>query len=242
MKMVGIYKTIASLIIWPIWFCFFIPSLFFLYISIFIIPRKHFHYIIRPISWMYCLFAGQILLKDNNPPPVKEQPYLYLFNHVSMFDQFMVGAFIPHYITAIGAKEIFKYPVWGQLLYRYGAIPIIRKKLKSAIKSLGLVEQAIRNGSSFIIAPEGTRTRNGEIGVFKKGPFHIAKNTGITIVPIALLGAFKAKRKDDWRIKPGIITTRFGKPIKKDEYQDLSIEEIRDLIKTKIQKLIVGDY
>jgi len=241
MKIVGIYKTIASIIIWPIWFLFFIPSLFLIYILVFIVPRKHFHFIIRPTSWLYCLLAGQILLKENKPPPIKDQPYLYLFNHVSMFDQFMVGAFIPHYITAIGAKEIFKYPVWGQLLNRYGAIPIIRKHLKSAIQSLDLVEQAINNGISFIIAPEGTRTLNGEIGVFKKGPFHIAKNTGITIVPIALLGAYKAKRKNDWRIKPGIITTRFGKPIKKDEYQDLSVEEIRDLIKTKIQRLLRGE-
>ena len=78
------------------------------------------------------------------------------------------------------------------------------------------------------------------MGVFKKGPFHIAKNTGITIVPIALIGAFEAKRKDDWKLMPGIITTRFGSPIIKEEYEDLSIEEIRDLTKIRIQKLIKG--
>ena len=49
---------------------------------------------------------------------------------------------------------------------------------------------AMNNGTSFIIAPEGTRTTTGEMGVFKKGPFHLAKNTGITIVPVALLGAY----------------------------------------------------
>ena len=63
-----------------------------------------------------------------------------------MFDQFMVGAFVPHYITAIGAEEIFKYPVWGQLIKKYGAIPIKRKMLKSALKSLNLVEDAIKKG------------------------------------------------------------------------------------------------
>ena len=113
--------------------------------------------------------------------------------------------------------------------------------LKSALKSLNLVEDAIKKGTSFIIAPEGTRTLDGELGVFKKGPFHIAKNTGITIVPIALIGAFEAKRKNDWKLMPGIITTRFGKPIAKEEYENLSIEEIRDLTKTRIQKLIKGE-
>jgi 1-acyl-sn-glycerol-3-phosphate acyltransferase len=80
-----------------------------------------------------------------------------------MFDQFMIGAFISHYLTAIGATEIFKYPVWGQLLKKYGAIPIKRKRLKSAIKSLHLVEEAIHKGDSFLMAPEGTRTLNGEM-------------------------------------------------------------------------------
>ena len=239
--MVGIYKTITSLILWPIWFIFFIPSLFLLYILVFIIPPKYFYLIIRPICWIYCLLGGQLLLRENKPPPLKNQPYLYLFNHVSMFDQFMVGAFISHYITAIGAEEIFKYPVWGQLIKRYGAIPIKRKRLKSALKSLELVESAIKSGTSFIIAPEGTRTTTGQMGIFKKGPFHLAKNTGITIVPVALIGAYNAKKKDDWRLKPGVIKTRFGEPIKKDEYQSLSVEGIRDLTKTRIQRLIEGD-
>tara|TARA_B100000287_G_scaffold305504_1_gene288735 strand:- start:1318 stop:1911 length:594 start_codon:yes stop_codon:yes gene_type:complete len=193
---------------------------------------------VRPVCWTYCFFAGQILTRENQPPPSEGQPYLYLFNHVSMFDQFMVGAFVPHYITAIGAEEIFKYPVWGHLIKRYGAIPIKRKRLKSALKSLTQVEDAIKRGISFIIAPEGTRTLDGELGVFKKGPFHIAKNTGITIVPIALIGAFEAKRKNDWKLMPGMITTRFGSPIRKEEYENLSIEEIRDLTKTRIRMLI----
>ena len=239
--MIGIFKTLISLVLWPIWFMFFVPSLFILFILIFIVPRKYYYFVVRPICFIYCFLAGQILIRENQSPPIEGQPYLYLFNHVSMFDQFMVGAFVPHYITAIGAEEIFKYPVWGQLIKRYGAIPIKRKRLKSALKSLGLVEDAIKKGISFIIAPEGTRTLNGKLGIFKKGPFHIAKNTGITIVPIALIGAFEAKRKDDWKLMPGIITTRFGKPIKKDEYQDLSVEEIRDLTKMRIQKLIKGD-
>ena len=160
------YKTIFSLLVWPIWYLIFIPSLILLFIPILIIPRRKFYLIVRPLCWMWCFFAGQWLKKENNPPPINGQPYLYLFNHVSMFDQFMVGAFVPHYITAIGAEEIFKYPVLGQFIKKYGAIPIKRKMLKSALKSLNLVEDAIKKGTSFIIAPEGTRTLDGELGVF----------------------------------------------------------------------------
>ena len=73
-----------------------------------LIPRKYYHYCIRPICWMYCFLAGQWLRKINNPPKTDGGPYLYMFNHVSMFDQFMIGAYLGHYITAIAAIETFR--------------------------------------------------------------------------------------------------------------------------------------
>ena len=232
------FKTIFSILVWPIWYLIFIPSLILLFIPILVIPRQKFYIIVRPICWIWCFFAGQWLKKENNPPPINGQPYLYLFNHVSMFDQFMIGAYIGHYITAVGAKEIFKYPIFGQLITLYGGVPIIRTHLKSALKSLQYVEEAINKGVSFIIAPEGTRTLTGELSPFKKGPFHLAKNTGITIVPIALIGGLEAKSKNDWRLMPGILTTRFGAPITQEEYGHLQVEEISDLVREKIEDLI----
>ena len=224
--------------IWPLWYLFFVPSFIFLFIPIILVPKKKLYILVRPICWIWWLFAGQWLKKENNPPPLEGQPYLYLFNHVSMFDQFMIGAYVGHYITAIGAQEVFGYPIFGQLLKLYGGIPIKRTHLKSALKSLSLVEEAINNGTSFIIAPEGTRTLNGELNTFKKGPFHLAKNTGVTIVPIALIGGLEAKRKDNWRLKPGVLTTRFGEPIKVEEYGDLEVEEISELVRSRIETLI----
>ena len=85
-----------------------------------------------------------------------------------------------------------------------------------------------------MISPEGTRTITGEIGPFKKGPFHLAKNTKVTIVPIGLIGGFKAKNKNDWRISPGVLSVVFGKPIDSNEYQDLNINELKDLVLNKI--------
>jgi 1-acyl-sn-glycerol-3-phosphate acyltransferase len=155
-----------------------------------------------------------------------------------MFDQFMIGAYVRHYITAVGAIEQFHYPIWGQIIKQYGVIPIVRNQIRKAIKSLSTAEDALNNGVSFIISPEGTRTLTGELSPFKKGPFHLAKNTGATIVPIGLHGGLKAKKKDDWRLSPGILTTSFGTPITKMEYGDLTVDEIKDLVRERIQKLI----
>lgn len=231
------FRTLISIILWPIWFTFFAFTILLFFITFKIFPRKSFHYLIRPVCWIYCLLAGQWLVKENEPPDPKGEPYLYMFNHESMFDQFMIAAFIRHYITAVGAIEQFRYPLWGTLIKQYGVIPIIRKNLKKAINSLSKAEEAINQGTSFLISPEGTRSLTGELGPFKKGPFHLAKNTGTTIVPVAVIGAFQAKRKEDWRLSPGKLTTRFCTPIKKEEFENLTVEETRDLVRDRIQQL-----
>jgi len=232
------YKILISLILWPIWFVYTFFVLILIFFLIFIIPRKIFYFFLRPFCWFWCFFGGQILKKDNMPPSASEQPYIYMFNHTSMFDQFMIGAFVNHYITAVAAIEVFRYPLWGQVCRRYGIIPIPRTRIKQALKSLVRAQDKISKGSSIIIAPEGTRTLNGEIGLFKKGPFHLAKNSGATIIPIGLIGGFKAKKKSDWKLRPGILRIRFGAPIYSKEYSDLTIEELRDSVRKRIKDLI----
>jgi 1-acyl-sn-glycerol-3-phosphate acyltransferase len=231
-------KGLLSLILWPLWFTFFAVTMILFFILFIIVPQKYLNYFIRPISWTYCLLAGQWLCKENGPPSPDGQPYLYMFNHESMFDQFMVAAFIPHYVTAVGAIEQFRYPIWGYIMRTYGVIPIIRQNVKKAINSLSKAEEALNNGVSFLISPEGTRTLTGELNSFKKGPFHLAKNTGTTIIPVGIIGAYKAKQKNDWRLTPGKLITRFGQPIKQKEFENLSVEEIRDLVFDRIQHLI----
>jgi 1-acyl-sn-glycerol-3-phosphate acyltransferase len=89
-----------------------------------------------------------------------------------------------------------------------------------------------------IFSPEGNRTITGEMSEFKKGGFHFAKATNATIVPIGIVGAFKANVRTSWIIRPGRLKTIFGTPITPNDYSDLSIEDFRDLVRNKIVNLI----
>jgi len=186
-----------------------------------------------------CLFsAGQILHIEGSIPEKEKQPYIYMFNHESMFDHFMIAAATSHYLTGVAAKDQYSYPVYGAGLRRYKAIPIKREKLKDAIHSLDEAESVIKNGISLLIAPEGTRTITGTMGSFKKGPFHLAKNTKATIVPVALIDAWIAKPKTDWRLQPGVITVRFGDPVLDIDYEHLTLQELSDHIRNQLTHLI----
>ena len=186
-----------------------------------------------------CLFsAGQILRVEGNIPKKEKQPYIYMFNHESMFDHFMIVAATSHYLTGVAAEDQYSYPVYGAGLRRYKAIPIKREKLKDAIHSLDDAESVIKNGTSLLIAPEGTRTITGTMGPFKKGPFHLAKNTKATIIPVALIDAWRAKPKTDWRFKPSILTVRFGDPVLATDYEHLKLQELSDYIRNLLTHLI----
>ena len=186
-----------------------------------------------------CLFsAGQILRIQGSIPEKEKQPYIYMFNHESMFDHFMIVAATSHYLTGVAAEDQYSYPVYGAGLRRYKAIPIKREKLKSAIHSLDEAESVIKDGTSLLIAPEGTRTITGKMGTFKKGPFHLAKNTRATIIPVALIGGRRAKSKIDWRLQPGVITVRFGDPVLAIDYEHLTLQELSDHIRNLLTNLI----
>jgi 1-acyl-sn-glycerol-3-phosphate acyltransferase len=91
-----------------------------------------------------------------------------------------------------------------------------------------------------IFSPEGQRTLTGEMGEFKKGGFHFAKATNVaTIVPVGLIGAYQANVRNSWIVNPGKLITVFGEPITPADYKDLSVEELRDLTKSRVSNLLV---
>jgi 1-acyl-sn-glycerol-3-phosphate acyltransferase len=236
--MAGMYKTIVSIIIWPIFMTIFALGVggYFILTTFISLQQAHSY-----MKWFcrICLFsAGQMLRIEGNIPKKEKQPYIYMFNHESMFDHFMIVAATSHYLTGVAAEDQYSYPIYGAGLRRYKAIPIKREKLKAAIHSLDEAESVVKDGTSLLIAPEGTRTVTGKMRTFKKGPFHLAKNTKATIIPVALINAWRAKPKTDWRLKPGIITVRFGDPVLAIDYEDLTLHELSDQIRTLLTNLI----
>ena len=159
-------------------------------------------------------------------------------NHVNIFDVFLLYGYIPNFARGVELDTHFKWPVWGKVTTRFGNIPISQKHFQSALNSLNKAEQAIQNGTSIIILPEGHRTRDGKLLPFMRGPFMMAKKAKADIVTSAMIGAYKIKRVKHWLVRPGIAKFVFGDIIAYEFYKDLSTHELKDLVREKIQKLI----
>ncbi|MFA5021165.1 MAG: lysophospholipid acyltransferase family protein [Patescibacteria group bacterium] len=207
-----------------------------------LIPPRYLQWYVRIGCRFILLSCGQWLtIKGQAPDPI-DGPYLYLANHSSYLDAFIVGAAIPEHFGAIAADYNFQIPGWNWAIRRYGAISIVRHKLNEAINSLKHAEEAIASGLSILIFPEGTRTLDGKLQPFKKGAFHVAKNTDVVVVPCGIRGAHKSYKRNSWLLKPGVITWVWGEPQNKiaGNYRYCSIDDLVKFFHYKISVLIDG--
>ncbi len=232
-----VFKTILSLILWPfVFMSFLIGGTVLLILMVFIHPR-HLTPIKRFLSILILLSSGILLEVKGKKNVSPNKCYIWMLNHQSVLDVFVIMATIPQYAVGVEAVHHFKWPLWGWIIRRWGNIPIDRLNLNKAIESIEKAKEVLNNGTSIMIAPEGTRTITGELMPFKKGPFHLALGTKAEILPIGIKGTLKIISKTDWRISPGRVIVRIGKPISYKDYKDMSVEELRDYIRSKIQVL-----
>jgi 1-acyl-sn-glycerol-3-phosphate acyltransferase len=165
-------------------------------------------------------------------------PQVFMANHQSDFDVFIVLAFVPGQFRWIAKKELFRVPIFGPAMRRAGYIEIDRQHHEKALKSLDEAALKIREGKSVMTVPEGTRSKDGTIKPFKQGVFHLAIQSGAPITPISIIGSGAIMPKRSLRVYPGKITMIIDKPIPVDGY---SIESRGELIE-KVRDVIVNNY
>src|SRR5499433_2899597 len=143
---------------------------------------------------------------------------LFVANHTSSADAPAVVNAIPRRIAILLKKSLFQWPIVGQAFQLAHFIPVERSKRESAIASLEKAIEAMSEGQSFLIYPEGTRSPDGRLQQFKKGAVVMAIKAGVPIVPIACSGAHRVMEKRSLKIQPGEILVEFLTPIDASRY------------------------
>ena len=164
--------------------------------------------------------------------------YLYMSNHVSLFDMPLLGGWVPGIVRSVEAERQFRWPLYGLAVRRLGNIPIRREDVFSSARSLQKAVRKLAQRRSLLIMPEATRTLDGKLRPFKRLPFLLAKQAGVDLVPVGMSGLFSLKRKRSWRIHPGPLKLKFGEVIPADMVARLSIDELRDLTRERIRALV----
>ena len=152
-------------------------------------------------------------------------------NHVSHLDAPVLLQALGIDFKAVAKKEVFRMPVLGRVLRLAGFIEVDRADRTQATRAIARAVAALQGGDCFLIFPEGTRSRTGEVGPFKKGGFVVAMDAASRIVPVALAGTRELMPRGGFRIRPGTVRVRVLDPIPAGSYsygdRDALIAEVR---------------
>ncbi|KAK7305099.1 hypothetical protein VNO77_42999 [Canavalia gladiata] len=151
---------------------------------------------------------------------------IYISNHASPIDIFLIMWLTPTGTVGIAKKEIIWYPLFGQLYVLANHLRIDRSNPTLAIESMKEAALAVvKNNLSLIIFPEGTRSKNGRLLPFKKGFVHLALQSHLPIVPIVLTGTHQAWRKGSLHVRPAPLTVTYLPPISTENWKVSKIDE-----------------
>ena len=162
----------------------------------------------------------------------KETPYVFMSNHLSFLDGPFLFLLIPQSIRVILKKEVFRIPVVGQGMRYVGFVPVDRKRVRGGKKSIDRAAELMRDrGYSYLIFPEGTRTRDGRTQAFKRGGFFLALESAAAIVPITLRGTYELMPRGTIFARRGNVDVLFHPPVPVAGYDQHNMQTLIDKVK-----------
>jgi 1-acyl-sn-glycerol-3-phosphate acyltransferase len=167
----------------------------------------------------------------------RDKSFIFMSNHLSFLDGPLLYFVTPQPIRVILKKEIFRIPVIGLGMKQVGFVPVDRKGIRGGKKSIDQAARLMREkGYSFLIFPEGTRSRSGKLQDFRRGGFFLAQTSQSDIVPISIEGTFELMPKGSFFVKKGTIKVSFHPPVsvqgnRKEDLPAL-IQEVREMIRS----------
>ena len=178
-----------------------------------------------------CAVPPVVLGWEDLPEAIRSerQPVIFMSNHESNLDPPVLISAIPIPAVFLAKKEVKWMAPVGWAAMMAGTIFIDRSNRERAISSLHRAAAQIRGGKSVVLFPEGTRSRTGQLGPFKKGGFVMAAEAGVQIVPLATVGGHRMLPPGAVRIRPGRYVIAFGAPVDPKAFptRDALITEVR---------------
>jgi 1-acyl-sn-glycerol-3-phosphate acyltransferase len=162
---------------------------------------------------------------------------IFMSNHVSNLDPPVLIPLLPGRSSVLLKKELMNIPILGRAMRMAKFVPVERGNRRDAAKaSVEAAADALRSGLHILVYPEGTRSRDGRISTFKKGPFFLAEETGAPIIPIALSGTQTMMHKGSSAITPGVARIRVLPAIEPSKYE--TREELMTAVRSSIAQAL----
>jgi 1-acyl-sn-glycerol-3-phosphate acyltransferase len=185
-------------------------------------------------SKLICLFTLCPVKVVGKEKLDKKQSYVFVSNHQGAYDIFLIYGYIGQPIKWVMKQSLRKLPFVGKACEAAGFIFVDNSSPKAAAKTIKDAEEKLKNGASIAIFPEGSRTKTGKMGKFKKGAYQMALDLKLPIVPITINGSYEVMPIHSYFINPHKMELLIHDPI---PTQQIDLDNIRDAA-IKIRELV----
>jgi 1-acyl-sn-glycerol-3-phosphate acyltransferase len=165
-------------------------------------------------------------------------PYFFVGNHQSALDIPVLMVALRGDVRFMAKKSLFYVPIFGWALWRHGYVPIDRAHVRASMQALErMLERLKRRAISFVVFPEGTRSRDGRLLPFRKGAMKICARSGMSVVPFGIEGTLAVHYPKALRLQPGPVRLALGRPIPAEEVAAMSVSQLHDRVRRQIARL-----
>ena len=187
-------------------------------------------------AWTGVRIAGvrvQIAGRERLDP---SRTYVFMSNHASMLDPPLLLPLIPGRTSVIVKRELFNYPILGKAMRMASLVPVDRGDRDAGIAAVRTAAEVVKQGIHMTIFVEGSRSFDGKLLPFKKGPFYLAEECQAPVVPVTISGTHTVMPKKRLSINPGLVTVTFHPPIEPSEFgtRESLMERVRAAIRSAL--------
>jgi 1-acyl-sn-glycerol-3-phosphate acyltransferase len=166
--------------------------------------------------------------------------YVFMSNHVSNIDPPATIPLIPGRTSVMVKRELFNFPIFGKAMRMASLVPVDRGNREAGIDAVHAAAEVVRQGIHMFIYVEGHRSFDGRLLPFKKGPFYLAEECQLPVVPITISGSHYVMPKGRFAIKPGVVTVTLHKPIEPAEFGDR--ENLMEKVRAAVNSGLPEEY
>ncbi len=170
----------------------------------------------------------------------RDRTYIFMSNHVSNVDPPILLPLIPRRTSVMVKKELFRVPILAQVMGFGSLVPVDRGNRDAGVAAVRAAADVIRQGVNMTIYIEGHRSFDGKLLPFKKGPFYLAEECAVPVVPVTIVGTHYVMPKGRFSIKPGTVTVIFHDPIEPKDFG--SRDCLMGRVRTTINSGLPAEY
>ncbi len=188
-------------------------------------------------SRVVLFLAGVHLTIEGKERVADRLPRFYMGNHQSALDIPILLAALDGHVRFMAKDTLFRIPIFGWVLLRYGYAPVDRSNPRVTLRMLDrMLERLRRNPMSMAVFPEGTRSSDGRLLIFRRGTMKVGQRSGLPIVPVTIDGSLAVYNRERFAARPGPVKLVFGEPIPAEVVANMTTAELHDRVKATIAR------